>query len=143
MGGRGGAAVPGGGRLIAPPSSCGACGHEDPAWAAAMPLSAVIFIMGLPEGRMRRHQWAVTSRPGSAGRGTTAMALRNCRTGPLPDRARGGATLGRMPTTPTTPPVPPASGAPGASTPAPPPALTDVDAYTAGLIDFVTASPSS
>ena len=71
------------------------------------------------------------------------MALRNCRTGPLPDRARGGATLGRMPTTPTTPPVPPASGAPGASTPAPPPALTDVDAYTAGLIDFVTASPSS
>ena len=49
-----------------------------------------------------------------------------------------------MPTTPTTPPVPPpASSAPGASTSSPPPALTDVDAYTAGLIDFVTASPSS
>ena len=72
------------------------------------------------------------------------MALRNCRTGPLPARARDGATLGPMPTTPTTPPVPPpASSAPGASTSSPPPALTDVDAYTAGLIDFVTASPSS
>ena len=71
------------------------------------------------------------------------MALRNCRTGPLPARARDGATLGPMPTTPTTPPVPPASGAPGASTSSPPPALTDVDVYTAGLIDFVTASPSS
>ena len=72
------------------------------------------------------------------------MALRNCRTGPLPARARDGATLGPMPTTPTTPPVPPpASSAPGASTSSPPPALTDVDVYTAGLIDFVTASPSS
>ena len=83
-------------------------------------------------------------RGGAAGPGGVRLsALRNCRTGPLPARARDGATLGRMPTTPTTPPVPPASGAPGASTPAPPPALTDVDAYTAGLIDFVTASPSS
>ena len=80
-------------------------------------------------------------RGGAAGPGGVRLsALRNCRTGPLPARARDGATLGRMPTTPTTPPVPPA---PGASTPAPPPALTDVDAYTAGLIDFVTASPSS
>ena len=80
-------------------------------------------------------------RGGAAGPGGVRLsALRNCRTGPLPARARDGATLGRMPTTPTTPPVPPASGA---STSAPPPALTDVDAYTAGLIDFVTASPSS
>ena len=83
-------------------------------------------------------------RVGAAGPGGVRLsALRSCRTGPLPARARGGATLGRMPTTPTTPPVPPASGAPGAPTPAPPSALTDVDAYTAGLIDFVTASPSS
>ena len=83
-------------------------------------------------------------RGGAAGPGGVRLsALRSCRTGPLPARARDGATLGRMPTTPTTPPVPPASGAPGASTSAPPPALTDVDAYTAGLIDFVTASPSS
>ena len=83
-------------------------------------------------------------RGGAAGPGGVRLsALRNCRTGPLPARARDGATLGRMPTTPTTPPVPPASGAPGASTSAPPSALTDVDAYTAGLIDFVTASPSS
>ena len=83
-------------------------------------------------------------RVGAAGPGGVRLsALRSCRTGPLPARARDGATLGRMPTTPTTPPVPPASGAPGAPTPAPPPALTDVDAYTAGLIDFVTASPSS
>ena len=83
-------------------------------------------------------------RVGAAGPGGVRLsALRNCRTGPLPARARGGATLGRMPTTPTTPTTPPASGALGASTSAPPPALTDVDAYTAGLIDFVTASPSS
>ena len=83
-------------------------------------------------------------RGGAAGPGGVRLsALRSCRTGPLPARARDGATLGRMPTTPTTPPVPPASGAPGAPTSAPPPALTDVDAYTAGLIDFVTASPSS
>ena len=38
-----------------------------------------------------------------------------------------------------------AASAPSAAPPAPAaaPALTDVDAYTAGLIDFVTASPSS
>ena len=83
-------------------------------------------------------------RVGAAGPGGVRLsALRNCRTGPLPARARDGATLGRMPTTPTIPTTPPVPPAPGASTPAPPPALTDVDAYTAGLIDFVTASPSS
>ena len=42
-------------------------------------------------------------------------------------------------------PTGPAASAPSAAPPAPAaaPALTDVDAYTAGLIDFVTASPSS
>ena len=83
-------------------------------------------------------------RVGAAGPGGVRLsALRSCRTGPLPARARDGATLGRMPTTPTIPTTPPVPPAPGASTSAPPPALTDVDAYTAGLIDFVTASPSS